>query len=220
MRAEIPISSRYHSTVRNVLLLAYVAGVIGLQLPAVAVYFRPLSPFTLISSLVVLLLYHTDWRPSFYIYCLLALLTGYFIEVVGVHTGQIFGQYAYGDGLGAKVWSVPPVIGVNWLALSYCCGSVCNCLAVPVWGKVLAASLLMVGLDVLIEPVAVELDFWTWFGQPVPLQNYVGWWMVSVVLFSVWYMLPFAKENRMAKWLLFFQFLFFLSHNLFIFLQK
>jgi len=78
----------------------------------------------------------------------------------------------------------------------------------------------MVGLDVLIEPVAVELDFWTWFGQPIPLQNYIGWWMVSVVLFSVWYILPFAKENRMAKWLLFFQFLFFLSHNLFMFLRK
>ena len=220
MRAEIPISSRYHPTVRNVLLLAYVAGVIGLQLPVLAVYFRPLSPLTIISSLVVLLLYHADWRPSFYAYCLLALLTGYFVEVAGVASGQVFGQYAYGDGLGAKIWAVPPVIGVNWLTLSYCCGSVCNRLAVPVWGKVMAASLLMVGLDVLIEPVAVDLDFWTWFGQSVPMQNYVGWWLVSAVLFSVWYALPFAKENRMAKWLLSFQFLFFAAQNLFIFLSK
>lgn len=216
MRAELPIPSRYHPTVRTVLLLAYVAGVIGLQLPSVAAYFRPLSPLTLISSLVVLLLYHTDWRPSFYAYIVLALLTGYLVEVLGVHTGQVFGQYAYGNGLGEKLWSVPPVIAINWLTLSYCCGAVCDRLRVSVAGKVLAASSLMVGLDVLIEPVAVDLDFWTWFGQPVPWQNYAGWWLVSAVLFSIWYALPFAKANRMAKWLLFFQFLFFAAHNLFI----
>jgi len=216
MRAELPISPRYHPTVRTVLLLAYVAGVIGLQLPSVAAYFRPLSPLTLISSLVVLLLYHTDWRPSFYAYIVLALLTGYLIEVLGVHTGQVFGQYAYGNGLGGKLWSVPPVIAINWLTLSYCCGAVCDRLPGSMVGKVLAASSLMVGLDVLIEPVAVDLDFWTWFGQPVPWQNYAGWWLVSAVLFSIWYALPFAKANRMAKWLLFFQFLFFVAHNLFI----
>ncbi|MFD2572342.1 carotenoid biosynthesis protein [Spirosoma soli] len=220
MPASIPIAPRYHPTVRTVLTLAYIAGVIGLQLPGLAVYFRPLSPFTLISSLVVLLLYHTDWRPAFYLYLVLAVLTGYFIELLGVHTGLIFGHYAYGWGLGFRLWEVPPVIGINWLALSYCCGSVCSHLKVPTYAKVIAAATLMVVLDFFIEPVAVELDFWTWFDQPVPLRNYIGWWLVSAVLFSVWYALPFRKENRLAKWLLTLQFLFFISHNLFIFLRK
>lgn len=220
MRASIPIPPRHHTAVRTVLLLAYVAGIIGLQLPGLADYFRPLSPLTLISSLVVLLLYHTDWKPAFYVYAVLAFLTGYLVEVLGVHTGQIFGQYAYGWGLGFQVWSVPPVIGINWLTLSYCCGSVCDRLPAPTYVKVGAAASLMVLLDVFIEPVAVALDFWTWFNQPVPLQNYVGWWVVSAALFSLWFALPFRKENRLAKWLLSFQFLFFIAHNLLILLRQ
>lgn len=220
MRVSIPIPSRHHIAVRNVLLLAYVAGIIGLQLPTLADYFKPLSPLTLISSLVVLLLYHTDWRPSFYIYAVLALFTGYFIEVAGVHTGLVFGKYAYGWGLGVKVWEVPPVIGINWLTLTYCCGSVCDQLRVSIYTKIIAAASLMVLLDVFIEPVAVALDFWSWFNQAVPLQNYVGWWLVSAALFSIWFILPFRKENRIAKWLLGFQFLFFISNYLLILLRK
>lgn len=214
MAASIPIAPRYHPAVRTVLVLAYVAGIIGLHLPALADYFRPLSPFTLVSSLVILMLYHTDWRPSFCVYIIVAFFVGYLIEVVGVKTGLIFGEYAYGQGLGAKLWDVPPIIGINWLTLSYCCGSVCNQLKVPVWIKVVAASSLMVALDFFIEPVAVALDFWTWFGQPVPIKNYIGWWLVSASLFSIWYTLPFCKENRLAKWVLALQFFFFAMHNL------
>lgn len=219
MPASTVISSRNHYTVITVLTLAYLSGVVGLQLPSLATYFRPLSPVTLISSLVVLLLYHTDWRPAFYFYLVLALLVGYFIEVLGVHTGLIFGNYAYGWGLGMQVFEVPPVIGINWLTLSYCFGSVCDRLAIPVYLKILLAATLMVVLDFFIEPVAVDLDFWTWFGQPVPWQNYLGWWIISLLLFSVWYLLPFRKENRLAKCLLALQFIFFASQNLFIILR-
>ncbi len=219
MAASIPIPPRYHPTIRTVLVLAYAAGIIGLQLPALATYFRPLSPFTLISSLVVLLLYHGDWRPAFWIYAVVAVLAGYLIEVAGVHTGLIFGEYAYGWGLGVQLWAVPPVIGINWLTLSYCCGSVCDRFQAPAWVKVMVASTIMVALDFFIEPVAVALDFWTWFGQPVPVQNYVGWWLVSASLFTLWFALPFRKENRLAKWVLTLQFLFFVVHNLLMYFQ-
>jgi uncharacterized membrane protein len=217
MPLMLAIITRYHQTVRTVLILAYVAGIIGLQLPSLADYFRPLSPVTLVCSLVVLLIYHTDWRPAFYLYLILTLAIGYFIEVIGVHTGCIFGHYTYGWGLGTKVWAVPPVIGINWLILSYCCGSVCNQLSVPTWLKILAAATLMVVLDLFIEPVAVQLNFWTWFDKPVPLQNYFSWWLISAVLFTLWYALPFGKENRLAKWLLILQFIFFIGQFLFIF---
>ena len=214
MVSTVSRSDRYYPAVRTTLVVTYLAGLVGLHLPDLAIYFRPLSPLTLVSSLVILFVYHTDWRPVFYSYVVLTMLAGYLIEIIGVHTGFVFGHYAYGWGLGNKLWGVPPIIGINWLTLSYCCGSVCNRLPVPVWGKVAGASALMVALDVFMEPVAIRLDFWTWFGRPVPFQNYAGWWLVSLLLFSVWYALPFAKENRIAKWLLLLQFFFFIGQCL------
>ena len=42
----------------------------------------------------------------------------------------------------------------------------------------------MVLLDIMIEPVAIELDFWQWEGGNIPLQNYLMWFIVA--LFMNW----------------------------------
>lgn len=214
MISAFSVTEQTHYRIVRIMALAYTAGVIGLQLPQLAPFFEPLSPLNLAASLFLLLLYHTDWRPSFIGYALLAITLGYGVEVAGVHTGMIFGKYAYGEGLGPKLWGVPPVIGLNWLMLSYCCGSVSDRLAAPAVVKAMVAATLMVVLDYFIEPVAIALNFWTWFDQPVPVQNYVAWWIISFFLFVIWFALPFAKTNRLAPWLLGFQLLFFLSHCL------
>ncbi len=219
MFPTISVTEQTHHRIVTVMALAYTAGVIGLQLPMLAPFFEPISPLNLAVSLALLLFYHQDWRPTFVVFAFLAMLVGYGVEVVGVHTGLIFGQYEYGPGLGPHVWGVPPVIGLNWLMLAYCCGSVTDKLQIPVALKVLTAATMMVLLDYCIEPVAVRLDFWTWFGQPIPAQNYWAWWIISLVLFSVWFSLPFRKDNRLAPWLLGFQALFFMSHCLIFWLE-
>lgn len=210
----VPITEQTHSRIVKTMALAYTAGVVGLQLPQLAPFFEPLSPLNLTISLLLLLYYHQDWRPSFVFFALMAIGVGFGVEVLGVHTGLIFGHYAYGDGLGPQLWGVPPIIGLNWLMLAYCCGAVSASFRIPTFLKALVAASLMVVLDYFIEPVAVRLNFWTWFGQPVPLQNYLAWWLISLALFALWFALPFRKENRLALWLLAFQALFFLSHCL------
>ena len=212
---------RYALPIRIILVLAYIAGLVGLQVPAVARYFNALTALNLLATLAVLLYFHTDWRPSFYFYIALAVLTGFFVEVVGVHTGSVFGgPYAYGAGLGPTFWGVPPVIGVNWLLLTYCFGSLADKLPLPIYMKAILAATGMVLLDFLIEPVAIRLDFWTWFNQPIPLQNYLGWWLVALVLLSVWYGLPFRKENRVVALIISLQAFFFIGHNLLYYLQN
>ena len=220
MLPVVSVTEQTHHRIVAIMALSYTAGVIGLQLPMLAPFFQPLSPFNLAVSLALLLFYHQDWRPAFVRFALFVVAIGYSIEVVGVHTGLLFGNYAYGNGLGPRLWDVPPVIGLNWLLLAYCCGSVSNRFRIPVTMKVLLASTMMVVLDYFIEPVATRLDFWTWFGQPVPIQNYVAWWIVSLVLFSIWFATPFNKQNRLAPWLLGFQTLFFLSHCLLFWIES
>ncbi|MPR33617.1 carotenoid biosynthesis protein [Cytophagaceae bacterium SJW1-29] len=187
----------------------YLAGLIGLNVPATATLFELLTPFNLLASLGLLLLFHTDWRPAFGLYCIAAFSLGFLAEVLGVHTGLLFGEYSYGTVLGWKVAEVPLIIGTNWLMLTYLCGSVVDRLPLRVPLKVLLAAGLMTLLDVLIEPVAVHMGFWEWHTDTIPLSNYLGWYGVSAVVFLLFYLLPFRKTNLLAPLLLLLQFLFF-----------
>jgi putative membrane protein len=33
--------------------------------------------------------------------------------------------------------------------------------------------------DVVLEPVAMALDYWQWRGDAVPLQNYLAWFVIA-----------------------------------------
>ena len=131
-----------------------------------------------------------------------------------MHTGRVFGEYAYGDVLGLKLLNVPLLIGLNWSMLVFAIGVPLHRLALPRWGKVLLASAAMVALDLLIEPVAIRLDFWTWAQGDVPVQNYLAWGGVSAVFFTLFFTLPVKRENPLARYVLLAQVLFFAGLNL------
>ena len=114
------ITIRYPKTTFIVVALMYIVGTIGLISPFTQPYFKLASSFNLWVSLILLLLFHQEYSKSFIMTVIGIFLVGFFIEVVGVHTGIIFGKYWYGETLGTKVLGVPLVIGANWLLLIYC----------------------------------------------------------------------------------------------------
>ena len=54
-----------------------------------------------------------------YIVFAVIFLVGLGIEIIGVSTKAIFGNYSYGNALGVKVFDTPLLIGMNWLFLIY-----------------------------------------------------------------------------------------------------
>lgn len=202
-----------------VLPLMHLAGFIGLQWPPAQLLFKALVPFHLLTTLTLLLLFHSDWNRSAVLFCLIAYIVGFTVEALGVHTGVIFGEYRYGATLGWKVIEIPLVIGVNWLTLIYSTGMVANHWHPSGWVKALLAAGVVVGLDVLIEPVAIRLDFWQWAGNTVPFQNYAAWYMIAFGLLWLFYALPFRKQNRLAGLMLICQAAFFAAHNLAYFIE-
>lgn len=191
------------------LAVVYISGIIGLSIPSSRELFASTTPLSLVISAALLLWCHTDWNKPFWLFLGITSLVGYTVEVAGVHTEVIFGSYEYGDTLGWKMFRVPPMIGVNWMMLIYASGIIAEQLTAPRLVKSLVGAALMVLLDLVIEPVAIQLDFWHWESNEIPLQNYVAWYVIATVLLYVFYTLPFRKENEFAGYLYGFQVLFF-----------
>jgi uncharacterized membrane protein len=197
------------------LAASYGAGIAGLLHPASRQLFQLLTPFHLVLTASLLFGFHADWTRAFGLFCLLAFGVGYGIEVAGVHTGAIFGEYWYGDAFGPKLLEVPLLIGLNWLVLVYATGVVCEPLRWPPFLKAALAAGLMVGLDVLIEPISATYDFWYWAGNTIPLQNFFAWFLTAYGLLLLFYHLPIARTNLLALPLYMLQLIFFVSLLLF-----
>lgn len=145
----------------------------------------------------------------------LGFLAGFLVEVVGVKTGWIFGNYQYGSALGFTILETPVLIGLNWVLLTYCVGCFVHPFRVPSWVKVLIGSSLLVFLDYFMEPVAMKNDFWNWQNGTIPNQNYIGWAACSFMIMLFFQLLPFEKNNKVASRIFLIQFGFFLIQNLF-----
>jgi putative membrane protein len=191
----------------------YLTGLLGLQIATLREFFLPLVPFNLMVSAIVLFAFHTQWNRSFIVFGALTFLIGFWVEVAGVHTGLIFGNYHYGPTLGLQWLDVPWLIGLNWLTLIYCTGVISHRLKRAWWLQAALGAVLMVGLDIFIEPIAIQLNFWQW-SRGIPLQNYLAWFIISFLLLSMFHTFRFNKANKMAFFLYLLQILFFVSHNL------
>ena len=133
-----------------------------------------------------------------YILFFLIFLIGYFAEFLGVNYQILFGKYAYGETLGIKIYGVSLIIGLNWLLLAVTTRAVVSRFINNDWIIVLLASLLMVGIDYLIEPVAPTLDFWRFEENPVPFSNFRDWFFVAVLM---QYVLSFRQsKSNMFYW--------------------
>lgn len=127
-------------------------------------------------------------------------LGGFIIELIGTKTGYLFGDYVYGDALGWRLFSVSMIIGVNWYAIVLASSSLAKLVKVNLFLQALLAGVLCVGLDFVIEPVAIKYGFWTWTSGEIPLFNYLTWF-VFASFFSFLYLKNTNILNKTAGWL-------------------
>ena len=191
-----------------ILVIVHLAGIIGINSPY-RDFFLVLSPLNLLLSAMLLLWNHKRFNAATIIFLAITATAGFLVEVAGVHTHIIFGSYDYGKTLGLKLFDVPLIIGINWLMLVYCAGTIVNKLNADIFVKSLTGAALLVAMDLLIEPVAIKYDFWDWYEGTVPLRNYIAWYVVSFLLLLLFNKLQFNKENKLAQSLFIIQLIFF-----------
>ena len=173
--------SRQHSSL-ILLLIFYSVGILGLTVDQSRESFLRLTPFNLMLTAGIFIWGQGKIRARLLFIMLMTAILGFLVEVIGVQTGILFGQYSYGPVLGWKLMDVPLIIGVNWSILVLSAGGLVRDMASKPLVRALLAAFLITSLDVLIEPVAIVFDFWTWAGHEVPLQNYAMWFVVALLM--------------------------------------
>ena len=200
------------------MVFAFASGALAHTLPAVL----PITRYTtdglllVLNGLLLYAIYQRNQDRRLLVWLVAAYCFTFAAEAVGVATGALFGEYAYGVTMRWQWLGVPFVIALNWCVLTLGANEV----ALRVWsapaagylttegteytegaqrggalegghgggmtwrsfGVAVVASVLIALYDVVIEPVAVKLDYWQWGGGVIPLRNYVMWAVVALVI--------------------------------------
>jgi bisanhydrobacterioruberin hydratase len=197
-----------------ILCIFYTVGIVGISTPHLRTLFLSLTPFNLLLSLVIYFWVVEHKSLKLVLLALIIASLGYLIEVIGVASGALFGQYQYGNTLGYKLVNVPLLIGINWLLLIFAAYGVMSTFFNKAWQIAFCGALLLTLLDIAIEPVAIKLDFWSWQGEKIPLQNYLMWFLVSFLLLLLVYLFRVEINGRFSFVLMGAQLVFFVMLNL------
>lgn len=119
-------------------------------------------------------------------------ISSFLLEWYGVTTGKVFGHYRYGEVLQPQLGNVPLAIGFAWLAMVLSSAGLAEWTLrglapkggpAPDWpvARILLIALFMVAFDWVMEPAAVKLGYWSWRGGIIPLQNYLAWFIFSLI---------------------------------------
>ncbi len=137
------------------------------------------------------------------------MMSGMFVEWLGVNYSLLFGTYEYGANLGPKIGGVPVLIGINWAILVLVTGEISNNMKVSKWLKILIGATLMVLLDFFMEVPAPVFDFWTFEGGVAPLSNYIAWFAIAAILHYIFQAMKIEGNFKFSMHLYICQFLFF-----------
>lgn len=182
-----------------VLVVLQLVGIIGLHSGAYGSWFEQIAWVNMLISFVLVLGMYSRWPGLQIVFAGVALVVAMAAEIIGVQRGWLFGDYHYAGIAGPWLLGVPLVIGLNWVLLSICTGTLAAALFHHTAARIIAAALLMVGIDILLERFATAHHLWVWeHGGIPPLMNYVTWAVVAMVLQSLYVALWRDHGNKAA----------------------
>lgn len=115
---------------------------------------------------------------------------GLVAEAVGLATGFPFGSYAYTGTLGPELLGVPVVVPLAWAMMAWPALVVGRTLVARGPGVVVEGGLALAAWDLFLDPQMVGAGHWVWFAPDpalplvpgIPLTNYAGWVLVSLLV--------------------------------------
>jgi len=108
------------------------------------------------------------------------------IEALSILTSFPYGAFEYNAQLGYKIFDlVPWTVSFGWVPLVIGCFALSSWIFSRRYYQFLAGVLFLVASDLIIDPGAVLMNFWTWTNPgiyySIPFSNYLGWILSSII---------------------------------------
>ena len=142
--------------------------------------FLSLSPFSLIFTFLIVIYSNIEISYKSLIAINAIFLISMTSEIIGVNSGLFFGSYYYGENLGYYFYGVPLVIGLNWIVLTISCANIAlYFFETNKYLSLFFGSFLMLLLDIIMEQVSGNIDFW-YFNDQSLIYNYFTWFIIGL----------------------------------------
>ncbi len=167
----------------SVLTFLYASGLVAHAVPAL----RPLAASTtdlfllVINGTLLWFIFRKNADRRLWVWAAATYVFTFAVEALGVATGLIFGEYAYGGGMQVQWLGVPLVIALNWTLLILGVNDLAARIFRSPWLISITAGVFIAAYDWFIEPVAIRLDYWDWAAGDIPLRNYAAWAVVALI---------------------------------------
>ena len=171
----------------------------------------PLQPILLLPFAIIHMWKRYKWKALLFFFAVSFIVSNIF-ENLSIKTGFPFGHYYYTSVLGPKLFLVPSLVILAYIAFGYICwvlstrlvgdirkeASTLTTLGVP-----LVVSFIFVGYDFCFDPTVSTVSHW-WIWQQgggyfgVPLSNFLGWSLTTFVFFLLFslYLRQFEKTDN------------------------
>jgi len=156
--------------------------------------------YNLFYLLAMIVLSRRLWRdfPRFFA---ISVLVGFLAEIIGTRMCTPFGCYYY-ENLKPQFFGVALFVPLAWAIFGFVSYLTARYFFKYRRARITFASLLMVILDLSIDPIMTSWRAWVWetttvinwFG--IPWTNYLGWFIVSLTFFYLYERLSKAKIER------------------------
>ncbi len=198
-----------HNLIIFLLVLFYAVGLGLFMIGETRHLFRFLTPFSLVLSFLAVLVMQKEWSVKLALAFVIVFSASLLIEIIGVRTGVLFGEYTYGSTLGIKILDTPVMIGLNWLLLVYCTSALVNAYPLSKASRILLGAALMVIYDLVLEYVAPVMDMWSWQTRYPGIRNFGMWFLIAGLFHFLFRLFNLHIENKPARFLFLIQILFF-----------
>lgn len=140
------------------------------------------APFFLLLAAMPVGIGCVKWLGGMRTVFLLSLLSAfaYLIETIALRTGFPYGAFHYNNTLGAVLFDTTPwTVPFGWVPLIIASWTLVRRVTVKPITHILLTTALLVSIDLILDPAAVSLGFWTYehpgFWGGVPYTNFLGW---------------------------------------------